>query len=80
MGRKEHKKGSENINKKVNKCLKYKAVKERKVDKQFLSPCYFCSVRFIESVYSEKFHLVHKKLSALWSVPFMVFRFIETFL
>jgi len=40
----------------------------------------FCIVRFIESIYSEKFHLVRKKLSALWSVRFMIVRFIETFL
>ena len=53
---------------------------KRKKKKKFLSPCYFCSVRFIESVYSEKFHLVLNKLSALWSARFMIVRFIETFL
>ena len=36
-----------------------------------------CKRKKIESVYSEKFHLVQKKLSALWSVRFMIVRFIE---
>ena len=30
--------------------------------------------------YSESFHLVQKKTSALWSVRFMIVRFVETFL
>ena len=45
-----------------------------------LSSYYFCNVCFIEGVYSEKFYLVQKKLSALWSFRSMIFRFIETFL
>ena len=40
----------------------------------------FVVIVFIESVYSEKFDLVQKILSALWSVCFMIVRFIETFL
>ena len=42
------------------------------------SSCYFCSVHFIKSVYSEEFHFVQKKLFTLWSVRFMIAQFIET--
>ena len=72
------KKVFENVNIKVIKCLKQKNVK--KLMNNFLSLFYFYNDRFIGSVYSEKFHLVQKKLSTLLSVPFMTVRFKETFL
>ena len=52
----------------------------KKLMNNFLSSFYFYNVRFIGSVYTEKFRLVQKKLSALLSVRFMTVRFIETFL
>ena len=69
---KQIKKVFENVNKKVIKCVK--------LMNNFLSSFYFYNVRFVGSVYSEKFHLVQKKFSALLSVRFMTVRFIETFL
>ena len=57
------KKVFENVNKNVIKCLKWKNVK--KLMNNFLSSFYFYNVRFIGSVYSEKFHLVQKKIVRL---------------
>ena len=67
---KNFKKAVENINKTFR----------RKIVKNPSSPFYFCGVRFIESVYSEKCHLGQKILSALVNVRFMIVRFIEIFL